>query len=83
MWALLASVGAVGLLVWRGMKRSLAPVKDESSEREKLMELKAKGRWTLDEAEDGLVLARRYGDGAAAAKFSKIVVELRKRRAKI
>jgi hypothetical protein len=80
---LVVSIGAVGLLVWRGMKRSLAPAESDVGERKRLASLKAKRRWKLDEAEDGLVLARRYNDAAAAKKFSVAVAELRKRRVKI
>lgn len=83
MLGLVVSIGAVGLLVWRGMKRSLAPAQDESGDRKKLAALKAKGRWKLDEAEDGLVLARRYNDAAAAKVFAVAVATLRKRRVRI
>jgi hypothetical protein len=83
MIGLVVSIGAVGLLVWSGMKRALAPAKSEASDRNKLARLKAQGRWTMDEAEDGLVLARRYGDATAAKKFAAVVSELRKRRVKI
>lgn len=83
MLGLVVSIGAVGLLVWRGMRRSLGPAESETGERKKLASLKAKGRWKLDEAEDGLVLARRYNDAAAAKTFAVAVAALRKRRVKI
>jgi hypothetical protein len=77
------AVGGVLLLLWRGMNRALAPVAKETSERNKLATLKAAKRLTLDQAEDGLVLARRYGDVAAGKWFGTAVVELRKRRVRI
>lgn len=83
MLGLLVSIGAVGLLVWRGMKRSLAPAESDAGERKKLAQLKAKSRLALDEAEDGLVLARRYNDAAAVKTFARAVSDLRKRRVKI
>lgn len=83
MLGLVVSIGAVGLLVWRGMRRSLASSDSETSDRKKLAVLKAQGRWKLDEAEDGYVLARRYGDAVSAKKFAVAIVELRKRRVKI
>lgn len=35
---------------------------------------------TLDQAEDGLVLARHHGDKALVMRFGKLVASLRKRR---
>lgn len=83
MVGIVLALGAVAALVYTGMKRSLDPAKDEASERSKLRALKAKKRLVLDEAEDGLVLARRYGDAAAAKWFGTAVAELKKRRVRI
>ena len=77
------AVGAVFLLLWRGMTRTLEPVFHERPERAKLAKLKAQKRLTLDEAEDGFVLARRYSDQAASKWFGRAVIELRKRRVSI
>ena len=77
------AVGAVLVFIRWGMKRALDPARSEDDERRKLRELRAKKRLTLDQAEDGLVLARRYSDAAAVAWFKTAVEELKKRRVKI
>jgi hypothetical protein len=77
------AVGAVVLLLWRGLTRTLGPSLKETSERDKLEKLKALPRLNVDQAEDGLVLARRYGDKAGVERFAAAVVELRKRRVRI
>lgn len=83
MGGVVLALGALFALVYTGMKRSLDPAKNEASERSKLRGLKAKKRLTLDDAEDGLVLARRYQDAAAVKWFGTAVAELKKRRVKI
>ena len=49
-------------------------------ERMKLERLKLRKVLTLDEAEDGLVLARRYGDKNAEVRFRIEVLKLKKKR---
>jgi hypothetical protein len=77
------AVGAVVLLLWRGVKRSLDPTIKEDAERAKLKKLRSQAVLNIDQAEDGLVLARRYHDATAAQRFQAAVVELRKRRVRI
>lgn len=80
--ALLAT-GAVVALLWRGVKRSLDPTVKEDAERKRLAGLKKAKSLNIDTAEDGLVLARRYGDAEAEKWFGRAVIELRKRRVRI
>lgn len=77
------AIGAVALLLWRGVKRALDPTVKENAERAKLVELKRLAALNIDQAEDGLVLARRYGDKAGVERFAAAVVALRKRRVRI
>lgn len=77
------SVGVLGLLVLKGMRRQAASAKGEADERKRLDDLKARKRVTLDEAEDALVLGRRFKDGEAVRRFTPIVSELRKKRVSI
>jgi len=83
MFAILAALGFVGGLVALAIKDTTEPAIKPAWEINKLKELKARGRWNIDQAEDTLALARRYGDKEAEKKFVKIVSELRKRRGKV
>lgn len=80
MFPLLVGLAAVGGLVSMAIRRAIGPAKKPMLEREKLEVLKMKPRVTLDEAEDGLVLARRYGDRKAEVRFAIDVRRLRKLR---
>jgi hypothetical protein len=77
---LLLGIAAVGGLVGLAIKKVAGPAKKPLVEREKLERLKGKHRLTLDEAEDGLVLARRYSDTKAEVHFAIEVGRLRKNR---
>lgn len=83
MLPVLLAVGALAGLLWRGVKRTLDPTIKEDAERKRLKDLRGQGVLNIDQAEDGLVLARRYGDATAAERFRAAVVELRKRRVRI
>lgn len=83
MLPVILATGGIVFLLWRGVKRSLDPTVNETAERNKLAGLKKAKRLTYDQAEDGLVLARRYGDDAAVRWFNTAVIELRKRRVRI
>lgn len=88
MFPLLAALGAVVGLVAYAVNKATAPAEKPRAERDRLEALKRKGTpqtgfLSLDEAEDGLVLARRFGDGKAALKFSAVIARLRPRRVKI
>jgi hypothetical protein len=79
-WGLLTALGTVGLLVRVALTEAsddpvLRPVL-QKRKLAKILEASKKRRLTRTEAEDGLVLARRLGDGKAARWFSK---KLRKR----
>lgn len=82
----LFGLGAVfGLIVYAVRVDPKIP---EWKERRRLASLIEKGtgglgRLKLDEAEDGLVLARRYGDKLWEKRFAAVVKELRKSRAKV
>jgi hypothetical protein len=85
---LLVGLGAVAALVATAISRANGPAKKPLADREKLEKLKMKGTpqtgfLTLDEAEDGLVLARRFGDVAAQGKFAAVVARLKPKRMKI
>lgn len=71
----------VGWMVRKGIQNAEHPPKKDK-ERERLRRLKAQpiGRLTLDELEDGVVLARRYGDPLAAATWGKALAVKRKQR---
>jgi hypothetical protein len=79
-WGVLIAVGAVGGLLWWGAKRALDPMVKTTQERRRFQELRAVGPTSLDEAEDGLVLARRFGDKAAEAEFRNAVARMKQRR---
>ena len=80
MFPLLVGLAAVGALVGSAIRRVTGPSKREEAERTKFEKLLMKPHPTLDEAEDGLVLARRYGDRRAQVRFSMLVQKLRKKR---
>lgn len=79
------AVGGVVALTALGMKRSLDPSVKAGAERAKLAKLKARpaSGLSIDEAEDGLVLSRRYGDAAGEIYFAKLKEALRRRRVPI
>lgn len=83
MFPLLIGLAAVGTLVGSAIRRATGPSKREEAERIKFEKLLMKQNPTLDEAEDGLVLARRFGDKRAQVRFAMIVGKLRKRRTRI
>lgn len=71
----------VGWMVRKGIQNTENPPKKDK-ERERLRRLKAQpvARLTLDELEDGVVLARRYGDPMGMVTFGKAVAVKRKQR---
>jgi hypothetical protein len=81
---LLALGGAGAFILW-GVKRSLDPTRVPEREKRMLASLKKKplAALTIDDAENGAVLARRYGDKFAEGEFKKHIVKLRKTRAPI
>lgn len=84
MFAVLLALGLVGGLVGYAAREAVAPSAKPVAELKKLVWLKSKlPRVTLDEAEDGAVLARRFGDKKAALMFHRIAVVLRKKRVPI
>lgn len=64
------------------VRKTMGPSVDPEAEKRKLVALakRSLGSLKIDEAEDGFVLARRYGNRALEAKFAKAVIELRKQR---
>jgi hypothetical protein len=80
---LLLALGAVVGLVGLAVDRATGPSRTALSEREKFELLKLRKMFMLDEAEDGLVLARRFGDKNAQVRFGIEVNRLRKKRAPI
>ncbi len=83
MLPLLLSIGFVGGLVALAIKDTADPAIKPAWEINRLKQLKAQGRWTLDQAEDTLTLAKRYKDSEAEKKFTRIVALLRAKRVKI
>lgn len=77
MWALLAALATVTGLVHLAATR---PARLAARERGRLEVLKRKldRELVLDEAEDGTVLARRYGDRESEARFKKVAEALKK-----
>ena len=77
MWAVLAALATVAGLVRLAATR---PDRVANRERGRLASLKSKldQELDLDEAEDGSVLARRYGDGAQEARFRRIAETLKR-----
>lgn len=75
----LGTVGGLVLLAWRGVSTEHLSV---AFQKKKLVTLAQKptAKLTLDEAEDGLVLARRFKQKELAKKFATIVADKRKRR---
>jgi hypothetical protein len=80
MFPLILAIGAVAGLVGYGIRRSTGPSTKPMDERMKLERLKMRQILTLDEAEDGLALARRYGDKRSEVRFKIEVLKLKKRR---
>lgn len=80
MLPVLLAVGLVAGVVALAIKKTMEPSKTPAAEKAKLVELKLKTKLTLDEAEDGRVLARRYGERAAELHFETAVNRLRKLR---
>lgn len=82
MFPLLLGLAAVGGLVTFAVRKATGPSVREQDERQKLAKLEVKRVLTLDEAEDGAVLARRYGS-KSQARFAREVEKLRKNRLSI
>jgi hypothetical protein len=80
MFPILFGLGAIAGLVGYAIRRATGPSTKPLDERYKLERLKMRKVLTLDEAEDGLVLARRYGDRKAQLRFQIEVIRLRKLR---
>jgi hypothetical protein len=80
MFPLLLAVGAVVGLVGYAIRKSTGPSTKPGDERVRLERLKLRKILTLDEAEDGLVLARRFGDAGSEAKFRIEISRLKKKR---
>lgn len=83
MFPLLLAIGAVSGLVGYAIRRSTGPSTKPMDERMKLERLKLRKVLTLDDAEDGLVLARRYGDKSSEVRFRIEVLKLKKKRIRI
>lgn len=84
MFPVILALGLVSGLVGFAIRETVNPSRKRDSEEGKLEKLKSKFPMvTLDEAEDGAVLARRYGDKKSEADFSKAVSALRKKRVPI
>jgi hypothetical protein len=77
---LLLGFAIVGGLVSFAIKKATGPSIRIKDEKEKLARLKTKAVLTLDEAEDGAVLARRYGDSPSQKRFAREVEKLKKNR---
>ena len=82
MWGVLLAMGAVAGIVKIAVNRARAPMKGEAWMKWRLGMLAKKPvtRLKLDEAEDGLVLARRLGQKVLERRFGMVVTALRKRR---
>jgi hypothetical protein len=80
MFGLFLAISGVCGLVGYAIRRSTGPSQKPLDERIKLERLKLRQVLTLDEAEDGLVLARRYGDKSSEVRFRIEVLKLKKRR---
>jgi hypothetical protein len=80
MFGLLFAVSLVGGLVGYAIRRTTGPSTKPADERMKLERLKMRKVLTLDEAEDGLVLARRYGDKSSEVRFRIEALKLKKKR---
>jgi len=80
MFPLLLGLVAVGSLVGAAIRRATGPSHKVEVEREKLDRLKTRQHLSLDEAEDGVVLARRFGDKKSEVRFAMLVQKLRKKR---
>lgn len=77
MLPILAGLGFIaGLLAYSARKGGVA-ARRVADERRKLAELRVRPRLTLDEAEDGLVLARKFGDNVAVGRFGREIAKLR------
>lgn len=80
MFQLILALSAVGLLVGKAIMKAAGPSTKPLDERYKLERLKLRKVITLDEAEDGLVLARRYNDKGAMVRFQIEISKLKKKR---
>jgi hypothetical protein len=80
MFPLLLAITAISGLVGYAIRRSTGPSTKPMDERMKLERLKLRRVLTLDEAEDGLALARRYGDKSSEVRFRIEVLKLKKKR---
>jgi hypothetical protein len=80
MWGLLLALAAVGGLVGYASKKTEIRKSKELARLELLEELLKQGRLTLDQAEDGLVLARRASRSDLAEKFGRAATLKKQRR---
>lgn len=83
MLPLVLGIGAIIGLVSFAVTRGARPERVDKAERTRLEHLKLRRILSLDDAEDGLVLARRYGDGEAGKKFAAELSVLKSKRPKI
>lgn len=83
MLPLFISIAAVASLVGYAIKRGGRSAYKEEDERKKLAHLEMRTVLTLDEAEDGLVLSRKYGHAESQRKFGAAVTRLKKNRPKV
>lgn len=85
MFPVLLALGLVGGLVSFAVRETVSPTIKPNMEKAKLEKLKSKelSQLKLNEAEDGAVLARRYGDKRAESYFKHAISGLRKKRVKI
>ena len=84
MWGLLAALGVVaGLARLATVEKSDDPVLRPALQRRRLAKIVAESgrrRLTRTEAEDGLVLSRRLGEGRLARRFEALVRDARESR---
>jgi hypothetical protein len=84
MWALLIGVLAAGGLVKYAWDQKEEPTLKPALRKAKLIRLAKRdlNRLSLDEAEDGKVLAREFSSPDLEKKFASVVVKLKAKRAK-
>lgn len=80
MFPLVLGIGLIaGLFAYSARKGGVA-ARRVDDERRKLAELRVRPRLTLDQAEDGLFLSRKFGDKVAQGRFEREVARLRQGR---
>ena len=82
MWAILIAFGFVGSLVKVAYEQSIEPTLRPAWRRAKLARLARvpDRRLKIDQAEDGMVLAREFEAPELEAKFRKVAAALKKKK---